>query len=99
MLDFYIIKDEQKKPNNPGKLGRDYAGGLDYKTFSNLQNKGIIDNRFDYYSDFRLDTKLINQIRLQIIQKNMQTDTDVILLLQILNMTEINQCGLMAYCD
>ena len=51
MLDFYIIKDDQAKPNYPEQLGLEFAGGLDDKTFENLQNKGIIDKRFDFYLD------------------------------------------------
>lgn len=39
--------------------------------------KGIIDKRFDYYSDFRLGTVLIKQIRQNILQKQLQADTDV----------------------
>ncbi len=77
MLDFYIIKDDQVKPNHPEKSGLEFVGGLDEKTFDNLQNKGIIDGRFDYYSDFRLVAVLIKQIRQTIIQKQLQADNDV----------------------
>lgn len=51
MLDFYIIGDAQAKPSYPEQLGLEFIGELDCKTFDNLQNKGIIDRRFDFYLD------------------------------------------------
>jgi hypothetical protein len=97
MLDFYIIKDDQVKPNYPEKLGLEFVGGLDDKTFDNLQNKGIIDRRFDYYSDFRLGTLLIKQIRQNILQKQLQADNDVKKLTQLFDTAHKKQCGLIAY--
>lgn len=46
MLDFYIIQDDQVKPNYPEKLELELVGGLDEKSVASLQNKGIIDKRF-----------------------------------------------------
>ena len=46
MLDFYIIQDDQVKPNSPEKLGLEFVGGLDEKIVENLQNKEIIDKWF-----------------------------------------------------
>ena len=51
MLDFYLIKDEQPKPDYPEQLNLEFAGGIDFKTFNDLIRKGIIDSRFDYYYD------------------------------------------------
>lgn len=51
MLDFYIIGDAQAKPSYPEQLELEFIGKLDCKTFDNLQNKGIIDRRFDFYLD------------------------------------------------
>lgn len=99
MLDFYIIKDDQPKPNYPEQLGLEFAGGLDNKTFENLQNKGIIDKRFDYYSDFRLGSLLIEQIRQTIIQKQLQADNDVKKLTQLFDTADKKQIGLIAYGD
>lgn len=99
MLDFYIIKDDQSKPNYPEQLGLEFVGGLEYKTFENLQNKGIIDRRFDYYSDFRLGTVLIKQIRQTIIQKQLQADSDVKKLTQLFDSADKNLSGLIAYGD
>lgn len=99
MLDFYILKDEQALPNHPEKLGLEFVGGLDEKTFHNLLNKGIIDKRFDYYSDFRLGTPLILQIRQTILQKQLQADADVKMLTQLLDRADKKQSGLIAYGD
>lgn len=99
MLDFYIIKDDQSKPNYPEKAGLEFVGGLDDKTFDNLQNKGIIDRRFDYYSDFRLGTVLIKQIRQNILQKQLLADDDVKMLIQLFDAADMQQSGLIAYGD
>lgn len=37
MLDFYTIKDDQSKPDYPEQVGLKFIGGLDDKTFRNLQ--------------------------------------------------------------
>lgn len=64
-----------------------------------MQNKGIIDRRFDYYSDFRLGTVLIKQIRQTIIQKQLQADSDVKKLTQLFDSADKNLSGLIAYGD
>lgn len=77
MLDFYIIKDDQAKPSSRKQESLEFVGGLDEVVFKNLQKRGIINDRFDYYSDFRLATPLIRQIRENILQKQLQDDSDV----------------------
>ncbi|MGN7787672.1 hypothetical protein ACTJIJ_24270 [Niabella sp. 22666] len=99
MLDFYIIGDNQMIPNYPEELGLQFVGGIDYGTFKNLQRKGILDKGFDYYSDFRLDTVLLKQIQENILQKELQTDTDVIKLLQLFNIANEKDSGLIAFGD
>jgi hypothetical protein len=99
MLDFYTIKDDQSKPNSPEKVGLEFVGGLDDTTFENLQDKGIIDRRFDYYSDFRLETILIKQIRKNILQKQLQADIDVKKLIRLFDAADLKQSGLVAYGD
>ncbi len=99
MLNFYIIKDDQAKPNYPEQLGLEFVGGLDDNTFDNLHNKGIIDKRFDYYSDFRLETVQIKQIRQTIIQKQLQADDGVKKLTQLFDTADKKQSGLIAYGD
>lgn len=97
MLDFYIIKDDQSTPNHPEQLGLEFVGGLDSKTFDNLQNKGIIDRQFDYYSDFRIGSARIQQIRQTIIQMQLQGDSDVKKLIQLFDAAVNNLSGLIAY--
>jgi hypothetical protein len=72
---------------------------LTKKTFSSLQQKGIIAKRFDYYADFRLDTALIKQIQQIILKKGLQMDTDLKSFFQILDIAAEKQRGLIAYSD
>ena len=97
MLDFYLIKDDKPKPSNPGQSNLTHAGGLDDRTFDRLQRKGIIDDRFDYYSDFRWGTELIKQIRKKIKTKGMEKDSDVQSLLALLDIAGQQNTGLIAY--
>lgn len=99
MLDFYTIEDYQPKPSNIAQAGLEFAGGLDEQTFSNLQSKGIIDSRFDCYTDFRLGAELIKQIRENILDRQLQSDIDVKKLIQILDTATGKKCGLIAYGD
>lgn len=97
MLDFYFIADETIKPYSPS--GLEIAGALDDKTFANLQKKGIIDDRFDFYSDFRWNEALLKQMRERIVQKQLHTDTDVVKLLRLIDTAIKNQNGLIAFGD
>jgi hypothetical protein len=99
MLDFYIINDDQAKPSSRKQEFLEFVGGLDEVVFENLQKRGIINDRFDYYSDFRLATPLIGQIRENILQKQLQDDHDVKKLLYIFDVAEKHQSGLIAYGD
>lgn len=99
MLDFYLIKDGQSKPDYPDQAGLKLAGGLDEKTYLHLQRKGVIHTRFDFYSDFRLDTTLIDQMRQHIFARQLQADSDVKQLLLLLDIAQEQQCGLIAYGD
>jgi len=99
MLDFYLIKDDQPTPSFPEKLGLKFAGDLNDKTFYSLQNKGIIDKKLDYYSDFRLDLTAIKKINQNILIKDLQLDIDVKQLSQLLETAEREQSGLIAYGD
>ena len=97
MLDFYFIPDDQPKPNNPDETN--FAGNLDDKTYYNLQKKGIIDERFDFYSDFRWSKVLLQQIYERIEKKQLFSDTDVQQLLHMVDSAIERKCGLMAYGD
>lgn len=98
MLDFYIIKDEQSKPSYPLQANLEFIAGLDSGTFDNLISKGIIDSRFDYYSDFRWNSNLIEQINSKV-SKIINSDSDIDKLKLILNKALELQCGIIAFCD
>lgn len=98
MLDFYFIPDNQPKPDYPdGDLA--FAGGLDDRVFSNLQKKGIIDEHFDYYSDFRWNESILKQIRNRIDEKQIPADTDILKLLHLIDAALGKKVGLIAYGD
>ncbi len=99
MLDFYLIRDDQVKPNFPESLGLVFVGSLDYITFEKLQNLGIISSQFDYYSDFRLDSIIIKQIRKNIIQKDLNFNSDIIKLTHLFDIADKNKSGLIAFGD
>ncbi len=52
MFDFYLITDEQRKPDYPEQVGLKFIAGINLKTYENLIKKGSINSRFDYYSGF-----------------------------------------------
>lgn len=98
MLDFYLIKDEQSKPNYPEHVGLEYVFGLDSRTFDNLVKKEIIDARFDYYSDFRWSKELVEQINSKVVKiKNSGSDIDKLNV--ILKKAMESKSGVIAYCD
>ncbi|EJL74843.1 hypothetical protein [Chryseobacterium populi] len=99
MLDFYTIKDHLPTSDYPDKLDLKFAGDLDDRTFSQLQSKEIVPRNFDYYSDFRWDRKTIQQICNAITDKNLESDTDVKKLMQLLNAAIQAECSLVAYGD
>jgi hypothetical protein len=97
MLDFYLLLDHQSKPQ-PSQLKQlDYIGGLDKNVFEQLVRKGIIDTRFDFYSDFRWNLEVVTQIDQKI--QLLRNDTDVQKLANIIHPALEKQSGLIAYCD
>lgn len=98
MLDFYLIQDDQAKPSNQGKSGLESAGRLDDNIFEELQNEGIIDQRFDCYSTFRWDRSLVNQIQVRLKSLNNQTD-GANKFNELLEKASKRQSGLIAYGD
>ena len=98
MLDFYFIKDGQPKTNNAQKMGLEPAGSLDDYTFEELQRREIIDLRFDYYSTFRWDTRIIKQIQENL--KHIDKKDDCLGRLQeLLEKASKRESGLIAYGD
>lgn len=99
MLDFYFMNDSDIKPHSPGEQNLEFAGSLDDKTFQNLKTKGIIESRYDYYSDFRWGEALVKHIHSMIHQKGRMTDRDVKILKAFLAQAMERQCGLIAFGD
>jgi len=99
MLDFYLIKDDQPNPDYPEQSELEFAGGLDLKTHSNLQKKGLIDDHYDYFSDFRWDTTFVKQLKAKTKQSKFENDSDVQKLIDLINKAQLKESGLIAYCD
>ena len=99
MLDFYLIRDDQPKPDYPEQANLEFVGGLDLKTHSNLQKKGLIESQYDYFSDFRWGTTIIGQIKEKTRHDNFENDSDVIKLMDLIDKAQLKDSGLIAYCD
>ena len=99
MLDFYIIQDDKPIPDFPEQADLVFAGGLDYLTFENLKKKGIIEDSYNYYSDFRWEKTIIEQKIKKINQDRLESDIDIKNLLTLLDKAHVNDSGLIAYCD
>ena len=98
MLNFYLISNSKPtpKPDNMGKL--EYLGGLNENIYSRPIKKGIIDKRYDYYSDFRStskDSKLIVE-RLKNISFR---DSDIIPLKKQTEKAINTNYGIITLCD
>ncbi len=63
-----------KLKRNGGNFGNnvEFAGELDMRTYVNLEKKGIIDKRFEFYSDFRWDAAFIGQMKQTIQNKKVE---------------------------
>ena len=96
MLDFYLINDEQSKPDYPEKADLKFVSRIDHKTYKTLVSKRIINSRFDYHSDFRWNSQLIEKMYKKIKDKS---DSNIEKLSKILNKAMNEKCGLIAYCD
>lgn len=97
MLDFYIIPDSKGKPK-PDKLNElEYVGSLEPEVFDRLVRKGLIDSRFDFYSDFRWGSQLIKQININI--REYSNDSDVNHLKKIIDKVQDVESGLIVYGD
>lgn len=99
MLHLYLLADDQPSPRTLSQTPLPLAGELDETIFENLQEKGIIADRFDVYATFRWGTDLIKQMRQTIQKKNMGHDADVQQLVKLFAIAEKNNCGLLAHGD
>ena len=97
MLDFYLIPDIQPTPGSPESL--EHVGALDSRTFRLLKEKHIIPPHYDYYTDFRWNNDLVQQLENTILNTSLLADTDVQRLLVLLRAAREAQSGLVAYAD
>ena len=99
MLDFYIINDKHSNPDYPKQINFEYVGGLEYRTFENLKTKGLIEDSFDYYSDFRWNSNFVKQKYNSLIKIENQNDSDIRTFFELISKAKEVNCGLIAYCD
>lgn len=97
MLDFYLISDSEGKPKPDQLEHLDYAGSVESDMSGRLVRKGIIDSRFDEYSDFRWGKQLIKQIEAKANKFN--ADSDVLKLKEIIEKAKNKEFGLIAFGD
>ena len=57
MIDFYKIPDNTPKPDWPEKIGLVKIDGLEIDDFEDLKSRKLVPTRFDYWTDFRWDSK------------------------------------------
>jgi len=98
MLDFYLLADDQPMPDYPEDGGHKPVVSIGDQVFERLKAKKIIPERFDYYTDFRWDSALIEQIRSNMLVHT-PGDSDVQPLLKMLDMARTHDSGLVAYAD
>ena len=99
MLDFYLINDDQATPGSPEQLNLTFVGGLDSQTFENLVKKIVIDARFDYYSDFRWSSAIVQELRTKTVKLGHQGEADIQQLIRLLDSGLKQNSGLIAFCD
>lgn len=98
MLNFYVVKDEQPNSNSLKKVTMELAGSLHEQAFEDLQQKKMIEERFDYYSDFRWSRGQVHQKFTQLKTQSTK-EASVVTFLAILEKAVHQQSGLMAYSD
>lgn len=98
MLDFYLLADDQPMPDYPKEGEVKLIGSIDDRVFERLKVKKIIPERFDYYADFRWDSALTEQIKGNIL-KHANGDGDLQPLLEMLDIAQAHDSGLVAFAD
>lgn len=99
MLHFYYIDDNIKSPNYPEEINLKFAFELDYKSFIDLQNHEIVNSKFNYFTDFRWNTKTVTQLLQAIENKQNNFNKNIEKFQTNLHQTLELKTGLIAYCD
>lgn len=97
MLDFYLISDDIEDPEFPEQIGLLLAGGLDDKTFTDLKLRRIIEENYNFYSDFRWTKETVKQK--YDLTKLISHDSSVKKMIDILSKAVEQERGLIAFCD
>ena len=97
MIDFYLISDEQAKPNKLLELK--WAGRINELTIEQLIEYEVVDSRFDVNTDFRWGTSMVQKLYKMIMDKNLNSVSEIEKIMQVLELAYNNQSGLIAYCD
>ncbi len=98
MLDFYLIKANKIKPEYPEQKNLEFVGGIDMKQFKILADKGIIEDIYNYYSDFRWD-KITIEIMINKLNQNTDTCLEFEKFKSILKKAINTENEIIAYCD
>ncbi|MEO1054835.1 MAG: hypothetical protein AAFX87_29650 [Bacteroidota bacterium] len=95
MLDFHLIKDNESIHSDHTFK---YVNGIEIKAFAELQRREHIEERFDYYSDFRWSTEQVKQ-KLEAMSRLPNLTEAELKLQAILETAQGQGCGLVAFCD
>ncbi|MFT5777104.1 MAG: hypothetical protein ACI837_000035 [Crocinitomicaceae bacterium] len=99
MLDFYLIRGEQSTPEDPEEMGLEFVGGLDLDVYDRLQQKDIIDNTYSFFSDFRWNASVIDEIYKRATHERFRSDTDAHKIVGLIGQARLKNSGLFATCD
>lgn len=99
MLDFYDIARGSETPDHPDLEKLQEIGSLDLKTFVNLQKKGIIEESYNFFSDFRWDEPKLILMLNKCNTSRFEGDTEVQQLLTIIQANAERGMDVIAYCD
>lgn len=76
------------------------VGGIEDDFFFQLQEEGVIEPWFDYYSDFRWRSEIVNRMLLKLLQKSVTSQSHVrTSFIGILQKAADAKSGLMAFGD
>lgn len=104
MLDFYLLPEndihveEKELISYVSENKLVFAGGIEAEVFERLQKFGLINEIYDYYSDFIWDTSEIKTLLKHIKTKQIR-NRDAIILQTILEKAKVEGSGLFALCD
>lgn len=99
MLDFHLIGDDQVIPVYSDEFK--HVGGIDLEEYHRLVNKGIVEEEYSYFDDWRWDSLFVKEKyeKVKQIYNGKNGDTDLIVIYNILSQAVELKMGLLAWCD